>query len=161
MGKGTFVYHRSQRASARFRYQTPNSFGGILARALALLLLLPLTTGCLLIAGGQQSTDRAEDAGNVSVRFVSAEGSEVRQVVAADSATQLRVTVFAQVERGQLRIEVLDPQGSVALVVEGTAEERVARVTVPTDATGNLRYRIRATGAQRGGFQLLYQPAGG
>ena len=131
-------------------------------RRLGLCLLLaacaPLFTGCLLIAGGQQSSDRAEDAGNVSVRFVSAEGTEIRQVDTGIVSAQLRVTVFAQVERGQLRIEVLDPQGSAALVVEGTPDEQVARTTVVTDAQGNLRFRIRATGAQRGGFQLLYQP---
>lgn len=125
-----------------------------------LLLTLPLA-GCLLISGAQQSADRAEDAGNVSVQFVSAEGSELRQVNAANGATRLDVTVFARSERGQLRIEVLDPNGSAVLVVEGTPDEQVARATVPTDAAGTLRYRIRATGAQRGGFQLLYQPAGG
>ena len=129
-------------------------------RWLSLLVIIHLLTGCLLIAGDQQSADRAEDAGNVSVRFVSAEGTEVRQVLAADAASSLDVTVFAQVERGQLRIEVLDPQDSVVFVVEGTPEEQVGRGTVPTDAAGNLRFRIRATGAQRGGFQLLYQPAG-
>ena len=130
------------------------------ARWLPLLIVIPFLSGCLLIAGDQQSADRAEDAGNVSVRFVSAEGTELRQVLAAGGAANLDVTVFAQVERGQLRIEVLDPRNSVVFVVEGTPEEQVGRGTVPTDAEGNLRFRIRATGAQRGGFQLLYQPAG-
>ena len=129
-------------------------------RSVALLLLTPLLAGCLLIAGGQQSSDRSPDGGNVSVEFVSAEGTEVRQVQAADAAASLEVTIFARVERGQLRLEVLDPQGSVALVVEGTPEEQVTRTTVATDAQGNLRFRIKATGAQRGGFTLLYQPAG-
>jgi hypothetical protein len=132
-----------------------------LIRTLLLLLFTLPLAGCLLISGAQQSADRAEDAGNVSVQFVSAEGSELRQVNAADGATRLDVTVFAHAERGQLRIEVLDPSGSAVLVIEGTPDEQVARGTVPTDAAGNLRYRIRATGAQRGGFQLLYQPAGG
>ena len=131
------------------------------ARALLLLALVPALAGCLLIAGGQQSSDRAEDGGNVSVQFVSAEGTEIRQVKAADTAATLEVTVFARVERGQLRIEVLDPQGSAAIVLEGTPEEPVARGSVQTDADGNLRFRIKATGAQRGGFQLLYQPAAG
>lgn len=124
------------------------------------LALLPALSGCLLIAGAQQSQDRAEDAGNVSVQFVSAEGTEVRQVAAANGSTRLDVTVFARAERGQLRIEVLDPQGSVEFAVEGTPEEQVNRGTIPTDAAGVLRYRIRATGAQRGQFQILYQPAG-
>ena len=130
-------------------------------RAVFLLALIPLLAGCLLIAGGQQSADRAEDGGNVSVHFVSAEGTEVRQVKAADAAATLKVTVFARVERGPLRIEVLDPQGSGQIILEGTPEQPVARGTVQTDADGVLRFRIKATGAQRGGFQLLYQPATG
>ncbi len=134
--------------------------GAALARMVCILLVLPSLTGCLLISGGQQSTDRVIDAGNVTVQFVSAEGTETRQVQAADGASDLDVTVYARTERGQLRIEVLDPQNSVRLVVEGTPEEKVARTTVPTDAEGMLRFRIIATGAQRGGFQLLYQPAG-
>ncbi len=134
--------------------------GAALIRMLCVVLVLPWLTGCLLISGGQQSTDRVIDAGNVTVQFVSAEGTETRQVQAADGASELDVTVYARAERGQLRIEVLDPQNSVRLVVEGTPEERVSRTTVQTDAEGMLRFRIIATGAQRGGFQLLYQPAG-
>ncbi len=133
---------------------------GLLSRLAVVLLLGQALTGCLLMSGGQESADRAEDAGNVSVQFVSAEGTEVRQVAAADGSQRLDVTVFARAERGQLRIEVLDPQGSAAFVVEGTPEEQVNRGTVPTDAAGMLRFRIRATGAQRGQFQILYQPAG-
>jgi hypothetical protein len=132
-----------------------------LARMLGLVCLTPLLAGCLLISGGLASTDRADDAGNVSLQFVSADGTETRQVLAADDATDLLVTVFARVERGQLRIEVLDPQGSVVVVVEGTPNEAVARGVVPTDTGGNLSYRIRASGAQRGSFQLLFQPANG
>ena len=130
-----------------------------IARALFTLALIPLLTNCLLIAGGEQSADRAADAGNVSVQFVSADGTEVRQVSAADTTTRLLVTVFARVERGQLRIEVLDPQGSAIIVLEGTPEEVVMRGVGPTDAAGNLHFRVKATGAQRGGFQLLFQPA--
>ena len=132
----------------------------MMARLLLLVLLSPALSGCLLMSGARQSADRPGEAGNVSVEFVSAEGTEVRQVQAADAATELLVTVFAHAERGQLRIEVMDPQGSVALAIEGTPEERVGRATVPTDAQGMLRFRIRATGAKRGGIQLLYQPDG-
>lgn len=127
---------------------------------LRLVLALPLLTGCLLMSGAQQSSDRSTDGGNVSVQFVSADGTEVRQEPAADGPTDLLVTVFARAERGQLRIEVLDPQGSAMVIVEGTPEEQVARGTVPTDQAGNLRFRIKATGAHLGGFQILYQPAG-
>ena len=145
---------RRRQVSARVRGPAPA------ARVLLLLALVPELAGCLLLSGPRQSSDRTEGGGNVSVQFVSAEGNETRQVQAADTETTLTVTVFARVERGQLRIEILDPQGSVVLPIEGTAEEKVARATVPTDANGILRYRIRATGAQRGGFQILYQPSG-
>jgi len=128
---------------------------------LALVVMAQALTGCLLMSGAQQSSDRSADGGgNVNVQFVSAEGSELRQVAAASGSTRLLVTVFAHAERGQLRIEVLDPVGSAALVVEGTPDEQVSRATVATDTQGNLHFRVRATGAQRGGFQLLYQPAG-
>lgn len=127
-------------------------------RKLSWVLCVPLLTGCLLVSGGQPSADRADDAGNVSLQFVSADGTEVREVIAADSATKLLVTVFARAEQGQLRIEILDPQGSATLVIEGTPEEQVARATVATDENGILRYRVKATGARRGSYQILYQP---
>ena len=130
-----------------------------LRRLFVVVCCVPVLAGCLLMSGAQQSADRAEDAGNVSVQFVSAEGTEERTVTAADGETTLLVTVFARSEQGQLRIEVLDPQGSATLVIEGTPEEQVARATVATDANGVLRYRVRATGARRGSFQILYQPA--
>ncbi|MBV9789718.1 MAG: hypothetical protein JOZ51_16135, partial [Chloroflexi bacterium] len=63
-------------------------------------------------------------------------------------------------ERGQIRIEVLDDRGSVALSVEGTAQEQVRPGQVRTNAAGEFRYRVRATGAQRGEFQILYLPTG-
>lgn len=128
-------------------------------RALAGFLSVPLLAGCFLVSGVQQSADRADDAGNVSLQYVSADGTQVREVTAADGATNLLVTVFARSEQGQLRIEILDPQGSATLVIEGTPEEQVARATVATDANGVLRYRIKATGSRRGSFQILYQPA--
>lgn len=131
------------------------------ASLIVLLVVAQCLSGCLLMSGAQQSSDRSPDGGgNVSVQFVSAEGTELRQVAATTVQAQLLVTVFARAERGQLRIEVLDPNGSAVLVVEGTPDEQVSRATVPTDAQGNLHFRIRATGAQRGAFQLLYQPAG-
>jgi hypothetical protein len=128
-------------------------------RLVLALCCVPFLAGCLLVSGAQQSSDRADDAGNVSLHFVSAEGTEEREVTAADGATTLVVTVFARTEQGQLRIEVLDPQGSATLVIEGTPEEQVARATIDTDANGVFRYRVRATGARQGSFQILYQPA--
>ncbi|MBA3947314.1 MAG: hypothetical protein H0X37_22495 [Herpetosiphonaceae bacterium] len=135
------------------------SYGHILKRALYLGMLVPLLSGCLLMSGPRESADRATDGGNVRVDFISAEGTETRHVQAADGPTKLALIVSAQVERGQLRIVMLNPQGAQVLVLEGTPEQHVAQVVVPTDDKGNLTYRIQATGAHHGGFEILYQPA--
>jgi hypothetical protein len=119
-----------------------------------------LLSGCFLISGPTRSADRTADGGNVFVSFVSAEGNDTQSVATNFPSQQLQVTVFAQNRNGQMRIEVLDPQGSVVLSVEGTAQERVGQAVVQTDPAGVFRYRVRATGAQRGSFTILYQPAG-
>lgn len=92
--------------------------------------------------------------------FVSAEGTETQAVATNFPSQQLEVTVFTQNRNGQIRIEVLDPQGSVVLSIESTAREGVAQALVQTDSQGTFRYRVRATGAQRGSFTILYEPAG-
>lgn len=128
--------------------------------ALGCALLLLSLSGCFLIAGPTQSADSTAEGGNVYVGFVSAEGSETRTVPTTFAGQPLRVTVIAQNQRGQLRIEVLDPNGAVVFAVEGTAEERWSQGEVATNAAGEFRYRVRATGAQRGSFTILYEPAG-
>lgn len=120
-----------------------------------------LLSGCLLISGPIQSADSTSDGGNVYVAFVSAEGTETRAVTTNFPDQTLDVIVYAQNTRGQMRIEILDPQGSVAVAVEGQAEEQTRSGRVRTDAAGEFRYRIRATGAQQGSFSILYQPASG
>jgi hypothetical protein len=117
-------------------------------------------SGCLLISGANQSADSTGEGGNVYVSFVSAEGNDTRTVQTNFPAQTLDLTVFVRNERGQMRIEVLDDRGSVALSIEGTAQEQVRPGQVRTNAAGEFRYRVRATGAQRGEFQILYQPTG-
>ncbi len=135
------------------------SYGHLLRHILYLAVLVPFVSSCLLMSGPRESADRATDGGNVRVDFISAEGTETRHVQAADGAKKLALIVSAQVERGQLRLVVLNPQGTQVLVLEGTPEQRVAQVVVPTDDKGNLTYRIQATGARHGSFEILYQPA--
>jgi hypothetical protein len=118
-------------------------------------------SGCLLISGANQSADSTGEGGNVYVSFVSAEGNDTRIVQTQFPGQILDLTVFARNERGQMRLEVLDERGSVMLSLEGTAQEQVRPGQVQTNTAGEFRYRIRATGAQRGEFQILYQPAGG
>ncbi|GAC1362352.1 MAG: hypothetical protein NVS4B8_13560 [Herpetosiphon sp.] len=125
-----------------------------------MVLVVPLLSSCLLLAGGSQSVDLGADGGNARVEFVSADGSEVRTLRASGQVGKVEVILLTQVERGQLRIEVLDPQGSQVLVVEATSDRRAARTVVATDAQGNVRYRVRATGAHNGMWELLYQPVG-
>lgn len=126
-----------------------------LSRALCVVLAL---SGCLLMSGPTQSADSTADGGNVYVSFVSAEGSQVRSVTTPFPDRELEVIVFAQNERGQLRIDVLDPQGSVVLALNGQPEEQTRTGRVRTDAAGVFRYRVQASGAQNGSFSILYQP---
>jgi hypothetical protein len=132
----------------------------ILAVFVAVPLVLALT-GCFLISGPVQSTDNTPDGGNVYVGFVSAEGNDTRTVTTNFPNQTLEVTVFAQNQRGQMRVEILDAQNSVSVVVDGQAEEQARVGTVQTNEAGEFRYRVRATGAQRGAFQILYQPTNG
>ncbi len=123
--------------------------------------LLALTlSGCLLIAGEQASNDNTPDGGNVYVTLVSADGNEVRSVPTEFRDQPLGVFVSARSEQGQLRIEVLNPDNSVVFTVDAQPSEQYNDGTVLTNAAGEFRYRIRATGAQNGEFQILYQPGG-
>jgi hypothetical protein len=123
------------------------------------LLALSLS-GCMLIAGEDQSGDNTLDGGNVYVSFVSAEGVETRSVPTAFPNQPLDVTLFARTESGQLRLELLDPQDSVVVALDAQPSERTNQATVTTNEAGEFRYRIRATGAQNGEFTILYQPSG-
>jgi hypothetical protein len=129
-------------------------------RLLLTLALVPLLSGCFLIAGAQQSSDSTPDGGNISVSFVSADGTEIRSVPTGFMAQPLDVTVSARTNTGQFRIEILGPQDDAVLVLDAQPGEQYKRDTVMTDASGAFRYRIRATGAQNGEFQILYQPGG-
>lgn len=125
-----------------------------------ILLVMPLLSGCLLIAGEQASNDNTADGGNVYVTLVSADGNEVRRVPTRFRNRALTVFVSARNEQGQLRIEVLNPDNSAVLVVDAQPSDQTKPGVVTTNAAGEFRYRIRATGAQNGEFQILYQPGG-
>lgn len=126
-----------------------------------LVMLLPLLSGCLLVSGQTQTGDSTDDGGNVYVDFVSAEGTETRTVQTNFVARSLEVLVSARTEQGQLRVEILDANDSVALVLDAQPSEQWRQGIVTTDDAGSFRYRIRASGAQRGAFQILYQPVDG
>jgi hypothetical protein len=124
-------------------------------------VLVVSLSGCFLISGPTRSADSTAEGGNVYVSFVSAEGTQTETVQTNFVNSELDVTVFAQNQRGQLRVDVLDAQDSVVLTVQGQAQGQGQNGTIRTDAQGQFRYRLRATGAQGGSIEILYQPTGG
>ncbi|MBC8161031.1 MAG: hypothetical protein H7Z42_07410 [Roseiflexaceae bacterium] len=126
--------------------------------ALTLLLALALS-GCMLVSGELSSADTPAQGGNVSTSFVSAEGAETR-VLATGEAGELDVITIVSADQGTLTVELLDPAGSVIYAVSSRPSEPVTKTgRVPTDANGQLRYRVSATTARNGSFQILYQRA--
>ncbi|MEM8532179.1 MAG: hypothetical protein AAGF95_15145 [Chloroflexota bacterium] len=128
-----------------------------MARVFVLLAGAVAVSSCLLVAGQQQSSDIQADAGNVSSAFVSAEGTQ-RRTIATDTPGELNVMVLTSVDRGDLRIEFLEPDGSVAFSIEGSPEgQRSQSGNVSTDEQGRLHYRVVARNARNGNFRILYQ----
>lgn len=120
-----------------------------------------LLTGCLLTSGERPSMDALPDGGNVSTTFVGATGNAERTVETGASGATMNAIVIVQAERGELRLELLNPDGNVAFAVQARPDEQVTRRgDVLTDAQGRLRYRVIAQGARNGGYQVLYQRAG-
>ncbi len=125
---------------------------------LLLLVCCGLLSGCLLISGEQTSLDQQDSNGTVATTFVSAEGSEIRTITVADTMIMVKVIVMVSVDSGDLRLDVLQPDGSVAFTVEGHPDEQVTRTSrIQTDTQGRIRYRVYAQGAQNGSFQVLFQ----
>ena len=126
-----------------------------------LLGLAVLLSGCLLTSGERPSIDALPDGGNISTTFVGADGSAERTVETGASGATLTAIVIVQAERGELRLELLNPDGNVAFSVQARPDEQVTRRgDVQTDDQGRLRYRVIAQGARNGGYQVLYQRAG-
>lgn len=130
------------------------------ASAVFFVLCSLFLSSCLLTSGGITSTDTQAAAGNLSASFVSAEGQDERTLDVGEQS-QLSVITIVSVAQGQLRIDILDPNGSVVLSVQGRPNEQVTKSgTVQTDANGALHYRVIAQGARNGSYQVLYQKAG-
>jgi hypothetical protein len=124
----------------------------------SLLLAALLLSGCMLTSGGRLSEDAGLEAGNQSASFVSAEGEELRRINTGAPDAALRVIVILEAEQGELRLDVLDAGGAVALSAQSRPDEQVTRSgAVTTDAEGALYIRVTARGARNGGYQVLYQ----
>lgn len=123
-----------------------------------LVLCAGLLSGCMLMSGGRSSSDVLPDGGNISATFVGADGRSEQTLDTGAAGATLSAIVIVQAERGELQLELLNADGSVALAVKGRPDEAVSRSgTVQTNAQGQLRYRISATGARNGSYQVFFQ----
>lgn len=126
---------------------------------LAVLACVWLLSGCLLMSGETTTIDLQEGAGNVSTRFVSAEGTDLRNHQVAAAGVELQVIAIVAVESGDLALDLLDPSGSVVFSVAARPGAQITRSgLVPADEQGRLRYRVTARGARDGNYQLFFQP---
>ena len=122
------------------------------------LLCALLLSGCMLMSGGRTSADTLPDGGNVSASFVGADGRDEQAVETGAPRSAFNTIVIVEAARGELQVELLNGDGSVAFAVKGRPDEAVTRSgSVTTDDVGQLRYRVTATGARNGSYQLLYQ----
>jgi hypothetical protein len=125
---------------------------------LALLSLLSLS-GCLLTSGGETVSDLRPDGGNISVQFVSADGEELRTLPTSNASSEVSVTVFVSAETGELRIDILNPDGAVAFSTQSRPGQGITRTgRAQTNANGELQYRIVARNARKGNYEVFYQP---
>ncbi|NTW00223.1 MAG: hypothetical protein HGA19_02835 [Oscillochloris sp.] len=130
-----------------------------LRASLAVLLCAPLLGGCLLISGEQTTIDLLNGTGNISTTFVSAEGGEERTVQVGDRPAEIQAIAIVAVESGDLQIDLLQPDGSVAFAIVGRPDSQVTRSSlVRSDDSGFVRYRITARGARSGEYQILFLP---
>jgi hypothetical protein len=131
--------------------------GGRWSVAAALALLL---SGCLLMSGEQSTADTQATGGNFNTTFVSAEGGQERTIQTGVGPATLSVIAWVRVQQGELRLELIDPNGAVAISIQGRPDEQITKIgNMPTDSEGKLHYRVIARGARNGGFQVLYQLA--
>lgn len=124
---------------------------------LALVACGLLLSGCMLLAGQQRSSTTGEEAGQVAASFVSAEGQEQREVSVGLPGT-VRLVASVTVGTGDLWLDVLRPNGEIALTVNARPEQRTTGfVVVSSDERGRLRYRINARSARDGGYELRWR----
>jgi hypothetical protein len=132
-----------------------------LLRIIGVLLLGYSLTGCMLASGELRSLDAASAAGNTSVSFLSAEGSEVGAITIGVASTTYEVITIVSVEQGELLVEIFDGSGVPAYSVQGRPDQQITRSgQLSTNADGDLRFRVTARGARNGEYQILYRRIG-
>jgi hypothetical protein len=112
----------------------------------------------MLNSGHLRSADTRADAGNTSASFLSAEGEEVIALPVGPTYRSYEVITIVSIEQGELEIELYDASGAPALTVKGRPDQQVTRSgRLASDERGTIRYRVRATGARNGSYQILYR----
>ena len=120
-----------------------------------------LLSGCLLVSGERSSSDSQPAGGNFTTSFVGADGQDERTIDTGAAGATLRVFVIVKVERGELRVEMLNPDGAVVFSTQARPDQSTTRTgSVVTDDQGQLRYRVTTRGARNGSYQVLYQRTG-
>jgi hypothetical protein len=138
--------------------QRPQDWRSVIGRWSLVLCCALLLSACLLTSGERPSIDTLPDGGNISTTFVGAEGSSERSIDTGMARANLNAIVIVQAERGELRVELLNPDRNLVFSVQRRPDEQVTRSgTVQTDDQGRLYYRVIARGARNGGYQVLYQ----
>jgi type IV pilus biogenesis protein CpaD/CtpE len=128
------------------------------ASLLVLAALALLLSGCMLVSGERTSEDTTPEAGSRNASFVSAEGEQSLALLTGAPTAAVRVVVAVAAEQGELRVEVLNPNGGVALSAASQPDDEVTRSGLATtDVAGELRYRVVARGARVGSYRILYQ----
>ena len=106
-----------------------SAVGGRWSVVVALAVLL---SGCLLMSGEQTSVDAQPAGGNFSTTFVSAEGGADRTIQTGAGPATLNVIAALRVQQGELRLEMLSPDGAVALSIRSVLSQLLQTISLPT-----------------------------
>jgi hypothetical protein len=146
---------RLQIADCSLRRRRPAYF--VAAHLLLSALVCLLLSGCMLMAGRDVASEGEAGRGLLRTSFVSAEGEQRRALDVGGPGT-VRLQLDVRVAQGELRLEVFDPEGRVALAVNGRSGGAVAGASsIRTDERGRVSYRVLARNARDGAYQLSYQ----
>jgi 5-hydroxyisourate hydrolase-like protein (transthyretin family) len=123
------------------------------------LLLSFLLASCYLVSGERIEKLPLEgmQPGVYTVRFVSADGEDYRDIETGIPSAPFIVEVNAETKQGELIVAVLDSRQEDQLVVTARLDVRDSgQTTVRTDADGKIMLHITATEAHSGAFTIRY-----
>jgi len=124
-------------------------------------VLLLLLTGCYLVSGERTETvplEEPDGAGELTVRFVSADGETENSLATGYPLTDMVVDVVVVAEEGELTLEIISARRTPPLAVSGRygmAGQGVANVQ--TDGAGEIKYRITASEVRNGNYVIRYR----